>query len=231
MRKLGLLGGMSFESTLTYYRLINERVRQQRGGLHSAELVMYSVDFAQIAQLQKDGNWQQAGELLAQATLALKAAGADAVVLCTNTMHKVADAIAAHLPLLHIAQATGEAIQAQGLQRVALLGTAFTMEQSFYRDYLTEQFALTVLIPEADERAEIHRVIYDELCQGQLVETSRQRYLEICRALIARGAQGIILGCTEIALLIPPQSTELPVPLFDTTLLHAQGAADWALLG
>lgn len=229
MRKLGLLGGMSFESTLTYYRLINERVRQQLGGLHSAELLMYSVDFAHIAQLQKDGDWQQAGEVLAQATAALKAAGADAVVLCTNTMHKVAAAIATELPLLHIAQATGEAIQAQGLQRVALLGTAFTMEQSFYRDYLTTRFGLTVLVPEADERADIHRVIYEELCQGQLFAASRQRYLEICQSLVERGAQGIILGCTEIGLLIPPQHTDLPVPLFDTTLLHAHGAADWAL--
>lgn len=229
MRKLGLLGGMSFESTLTYYRLINERVRQQRGGLHSAELLLYSVDFAQIAQLQKDGDWQSAGEILAQATAALKAAGADAVLLCTNTMHKVADQIAAELPLLHIAQATGEAIQAQGLQQVALLGTAFTMEQAFYRDYLSDHFGLSVLIPEADERAEIHRVIYEELCQGQLLAPSRQRYLEICHSLVERGAQGIILGCTEIALLLPPATTKLSVPLFDTTLLHAQGAADWAL--
>lgn len=229
MRKLGLLGGMSFESTLTYYRLINERVRQQRGGLHSAELLLYSVDFAQIAQLQKNGDWQRAGEVLAQATAALKAAGADAVVLCTNTMHKVADAIATELPLLHIAQATGEAIQAKGLQQVALLGTAFTMEQAFYRDYLRDHFGLTVLIPEADERAEIHRVIYEELCQGQFLAPSRQRYLQICQSLISRGAQGIILGCTEIALLLPPATTELSVPLFDTTLLHAQGAADWAL--
>lgn len=229
MRTLGLLGGMSFESTLTYYRLINEQVRQRLGGLHSAELVLYSVDFAKIAALQQQGDWQQAGHLLAAATKALKAAGAEAIVLCTNTMHKVAADLAAELPLLHIADATGRAINALGLDRVALLGTAFTMEQPFYRQHLEQHFGVSVLIPNAEQRADIHRVIYDELCQGQLLPSSRERYEAICQQLIAQGAQGIILGCTEIALLLPPASSTLPVPLFDTTELHARGAADWAL--
>lgn len=229
MRRLGLLGGMSFESTLTYYRLINEQVRQRLGGLHSAELVLYSVDFATIAILQQQGDWQQAGQRLAAATKALKAAGAEAVVLCTNTMHQVANAIADELPVLHIAEATGQAIQAQGLQTVALLGTAFTMEQAFYRDYLASKFGLKVMIPSASQRQEVHQIIYTELCQGLFLPQSRQRYLDICEDLISQGAQGIILGCTEIALLLPPATTPLAVPLFDTTELHANHAALWAL--
>ena len=229
MKVIGLIGGMSWESTVPYYRLINAAVKQRLGGLHSAQLVLYSVDFHEVEQLQRAGNWEAAGALLAAAAHALAAAGADFLVLCTNTMHKVVPAIeaAVAIPLLHIADPTAAAIKQAGLSTVGLLGTRFTMEQAFYRDRLHERHGLQVLIPAPADRAIVHRVIYEELCLGKILPESRSEYRRIMAALIEQGAQGIILGCTEVSLLVgQPDSA---VPLFDTTRLHAQGAADWAL--
>ncbi|MEH6414652.1 aspartate/glutamate racemase family protein [Pseudomonas sp. CGJS7] len=225
MKTLGLLGGMSWESTLPYYRLINETVRERLGGLHSAKLLLYSVDFAEVERLQHAGDWDAAGALLGRAATSLRDGGAQVLVICTNTMHKVADAVeaASRLPLLHIADPTGAAIRAAGLQRVGLLGTRFTMEQEFYRQRLIERHGLEVLVPEASEREIVHRVIYEELCLGQIREESRQAYRRIIAGLVARGAQGVILGCTEIGLLIGPD--DVATPLFDTTALHARAAA------
>ncbi|RDZ26609.1 aspartate/glutamate racemase family protein [Lysobacter silvisoli] len=225
MKTLGLLGGMSWESTVPYYRLINQTVKERLGGLHSARLLLYSVDFAEIERLQHAGDWEQAGRVLGEAARGLRAGGAELLVICTNTMHKVADTVQAlsGLPLLHIADPTGEAILAAGLQRVALLGTRFTMEQDFYRQRLQERHGLEVLVPDADGRERVHRVIYDELCLGTVREESRREYQRIIAGLVARGAQGVILGCTEIGLLIGPQDVE--VPAFDTTALHARAAA------
>lgn len=229
MKTIGLIGGMSWESSVTYYRLINEGVKARLGGLHSARLILYSVDFDDIERLQREGNWFAAGELLAAAARALEAAGADVLVLCTNTMHKVAAAIeaAVAIPLLHVADPTGAAINRTALVTVGLLGTRFTMEQDFYRDRLSERHGLKVLVPPADEREIIHRVIYEELCLGKRVEESRVRYLRIIENLAARGAEAIILGCTEISLLVGQEDSV--VPLFDTTALHAYSAVDWAL--
>ncbi len=228
MKTLGLLGGMSFESTIPYYRLINQRVQQQLGGLHSARLLMYSVDFHDIEQLQRRGDWQQAGQLLADAASALQRAGADGLVLCTNTMHKVAAAIeqATPLPLLHIADATAQQIRSQGLQRIGLLGTRFTMEQDFYKARLAAQ-GIEVLIPDPSGRDLVHQVIYEELCLGQINAGSRLAYQRIIAGLVRSGAEGVILGCTEIGLLVQPE--DATVPLFDTTAIHARAAADWML--
>ncbi|WP_257388088.1 aspartate/glutamate racemase family protein [Tahibacter caeni] len=228
MKTLGLLAGMSWESTIPYYRHINERVRERLGGLHSARLVLYSVDFAEIEQLQMQGDWGEAGRRLAAAAAALRSAGAEAIVICTNTMHKVAPAIEAGcgLPLLHIADATAARIRAAGLARIGLLGTRFTMEQDFYRARL-ERHGLDVLVPDAGQRDLVHRVIYDELCRGVVREDSRERYRDVMADLVRRGADGIILGCTEIGLLVGDADTT--VPTFDTTRIHAQAAADWAL--
>jgi len=230
MRTLGLLGGMSWESTLPYYRIINERVRQRAGGLHSARLVLYSVDFAQIAALQKSGDWDASGAILTGAAQALERAGAQALVICTNTMHKVAPQIEAGcgLPLLHIGDTTARAIAAAGMRRVGLLATAFTMEQAFYRDRLAGH-GIEAFVPEAAARAEVHRIIYEELCLGTIREESRATYRAIMADLVARGAEGIVLGCTEIGLLVGPADTS--VPTFDTTRLHAEAAADWSLAG
>lgn len=229
MKTIGLIGGMSWESTVPYYRHINETVRARLGGLHSARAVLVSVDFHDIEQLQRAGDWDAAGRLLADAGRRLQAAGADCIVLCTNTMHKVAPAIeaACALPLLHIADPTAHAIRAAGLQRIGLLGTRFTMEQDFYRERLAQRHGLTVLVPEEDERATVHRIIYEELCVGIVSETSRAHYRRIIGGLAQRGAQGVILGCTEIGLLVGDEDTALP--LFDTTALHACSAVDWAL--
>jgi len=229
MKTLGLIGGMSWESTVPYYRTINQTVKEQLGGLHSARLLLYSVDFAQIEKLQHAGDWDAAGAVLADAARSLKAGGAQLLVICTNTMHKVADAVetASGLPLLHIADPTGEAIRAHGFTRIGLLGTRFTMEQDFYRQRLAERHGLEVLVPEADERDIVHRVIYDELCQGEIREESRAQYRRVMESLVARGAQGIILGCTEIGLLVG--EGDASVPLFDTAALHARAAALAAL--
>jgi len=228
MRTLGLLGGMSWESTLPYYRILNERVRDQLGGLHSAQLLMYSIDFAPMEDMQRRGDWDAAGELLAQAAARLARAGADAIVICTNTMHLVAPQVeaAAGVPLLHIADATAQRIRAAGLERVGLLGTRFTMEQPFYRERL-EQAGLQVLLPDAPARERVHAVIYDELCRGRIEAASRDAYRAIIADLVAQGAQAVILGCTEIGLLVGRE--DAAVPLFDTARIHAEAAADWAL--
>jgi len=229
MKTIGLIGGMSWESTLPYYRHINEAIKARLGGLHSARLVLYSVDFHEIEQLQRSGDWQRAGALLGEAAAALERAGAEFLVLCTNTMHKVADGIgqAVSIPLLHIGDPTAEAIRASGLQRVGLLGTRFTMEQPFYRERLESRHGIQVLVPDEADRQLVHRVIYEELCLGTVREESRQAYREVIARLVARGAQAVILGCTEIGLLVG--DADATVPLFDTTLLHARAAADQAL--
>ena len=220
---------MSWESTVPYYREINQTIKGRLGGLHSARLLLYSVDFADIEALQVSGQWDAAGAMLADVARSLERAGADALVLCTNTMHKVAADIqaAVRIPLLHIADPTAQAIQQAGLTTVGLLGTRFTMEQDFYRSRLEQTHGLTVLVPSPADRDLVHRVIYDELCLGTLNESSRQAYLQTIDDLKRQGAQAIILGCTEIGLLIQAQDCSLP--LFDTTALHARSAADWAL--
>ncbi|KAF1721378.1 aspartate/glutamate racemase family protein [Pseudoxanthomonas wuyuanensis] len=224
MKTIGMIGGMSWESTLPYYRLINQTIRDQLGGLHSARLVLYSVDFHDIEQLQRRGDWPLAGEAMAQAARALQAAGADFLILCTNTMHKVAESIeaAVPIPLLHIADATAAAIHQAGLSRVGLLGTRFTMEQDFYRQRMRAQ-GIDVLVPDAAGRDDVHRIIYEELCQGRILDSSRQRYRQVIASLVESGAEAVILGCTEITLLIG--ADDAPVPLFDTTALHARAAA------
>ncbi|EKY5002778.1 TPA: aspartate/glutamate racemase [Citrobacter amalonaticus] len=229
MKTIGLLGGMSWESTIPYYRLINEGIKQQLGGLHSASLLLHSVDFHEIEACQSRGEWDKAGDILAQAAIGLQQAGAEGIVLCTNTMHKVAEAIESRcsLPFLHIADATGRVISAQGMSRVALLGTRYTMEQDFYRGRLEQQFAIECLIPDADARATINRVIFDELCLGQFTEASRQYYVEVIEALAAQGAEGVIFGCTEIGLLVPVERS--PIPVFDTAAIHAADAVTFML--
>ncbi|WP_068830600.1 aspartate/glutamate racemase family protein [Pseudomonas sp. BMS12] len=229
MQTIGLIGGMSWESTLPYYRQINETVRERLGGLHSARLVLYSVDFHEIERLQHKGDWTAAGALLAEAAQALQRAGADFLVLATNTMHKVADAIdsAVEIPLLHIADPTASAIRAAGLQRIGFLGTRFTMEQPFYRERLEQLHGIEVLVPDAAQRELVHRVIYEELCLGRVLDESRQAYRQVIANLVERGAQAVILGCTEIGLLVGAEDAS--VPLFDTTVLHAQAAAERAL--
>jgi len=229
MKTLGLIGGMSWESTVPYYQQINQTVKEKLGGLHSAKIILYSVDFAEVEQFQASGQWQAAGAMLADIARKLEAAGAEALVICTNTMHKVADAVqaAVSIPLLHIADPTALAIQQAGLHKVGLLGTRFTMEQDFYRSRLENQHGLTVLTPPKPDRDLVHQIIYGELCLGEVKATSRQTYQRIIRDLQAQGAQAIILGCTEIAMLIQAQHCDLP--LFDTTALHARSAALWAL--
>ncbi|MFV3305478.1 aspartate/glutamate racemase family protein [Pseudomonas sp. NY15181] len=229
MKTIGLIGGMSWESTIPYYRQINQTIKERLGGLHSAKIVLYSVDFHEIERLQHTGDWDAAGALLADAARSLRAAGAEFLVLCTNTMHKVAPAIeaAVDIPLLHIADPTAEAIREAGVTRVGLLGTRFTMEQAFYKDRLQEKFDLQVLTPSDDERQVVHRIIYEELCLGMIRDESREAYRRIIASLVERGAQAVILGCTEISLLVGPQDAS--VPLFDTTAIHARRAAERAL--
>ncbi|MFF5125325.1 aspartate/glutamate racemase family protein [Streptomyces syringium] len=228
MRTIGLIGGMSWESTAEYYRILNERTRERLGGLHSARCLLHSVDFAEIEQLQVQGRWAEAGELLAAAARSLEAAGADLLLICTNTMHKVADSVeaAVSIPLLHLADATASAVRAAGLRRVGLLGTAFTMEQDFYRGRLAAG-GLDVRVPDAEGRALVHRVIYEELCLGIVRDASRAAYRQVVEDLVAEGAEGVILGCTEIELLIGPEDS--PVPVFPTARLHAEAAVDAAL--
>ncbi|WP_188940953.1 aspartate/glutamate racemase family protein [Nakamurella endophytica] len=227
-RLLGLIGGMSWESTAQYYRTANELVRDRLGGFHSARLVLTSVDFAEIEALQVSGDWDGAGPILAAEAARLEAAGAELLLLCTNTMHKVADRIeaAVSVPLLHLADTTAAAVRAAGLTTVGLLATAFTMEQSFYRDRLAAH-GLQVLVPEADDRAEVHRIIYDELCQGRFLPESRRTYQQVIDRLVAAGAQGVVLGCTEIELLIGAEDS--PVPVFATTRLHVEAGLAAAL--
>lgn len=228
MKLIGLLGGMSWESTAEYYRLANELVRERRGGLSSARVLLHSVDFAEIERLQVTGDWDAAGEVLAAAAAGLEAGGAELLVLCTNTMHKVAGAIeaATTIPFLHIGDVTARAVKAAGLERVGLLATAYTMEQDFLRDRLARH-GLTVLVPGPDDRAEVHRVIYEELVLGVIRDDSRAAYRAVINRLVAEGAQGIILGCTEIELLIGPSDSSVPV--FPTTRLHVEAAVEASL--
>lgn len=228
MKRIGLLGGMSWQSTAEYYRLLNELAAERLGGLHSAECVLFSVDFADIERLQMEGRWDEAGQVLAEAAGALERAGAQFLLLCTNTMHKVADQVQAgiHIPLLHLADATAQAVLAQNITRIGLLGTAFTMEQDFYRGRL-EQHGLKVLTPDAPGRELVHKVIYEELCLGIVREESREAYRQVIADLVAAGAEGVILGCTEIELLIGQE--DCPVPAFPTTRLHAEAAITFAL--
>ena len=228
MQTIGLIGGMSWESSAEYYRVLNELVRAEMGGLHSARCLLYSVDFAEIEELQTTGAWEEAGALLAAVAQSLEAAGAELLLLCTNTMHKVADAIesAVSIPLVHIADVVAEAVLAAGITRVGLLGTAFTMEQSFYRDRLATH-GLEVIVPSADDRMAVHRIIYEELCLGVIREDSRQAQQAIIDRLVALGAEGIVLGCTELELLI--RAGDVEVPVFPTTRLHAAAAVARAL--
>jgi aspartate racemase len=223
VRTIGLLGGMSWESTAEYYRLANETVRERLGGLHSARLVLHSVDFAEVAALQAAGQWDEAGQLLGQAAKGLEAAGAELVLICTNTMHLVAEQVqaAVSIPLLHIVDTTADAVRAAGLGRVGLLGTRFTMEEPFYRDRMARH-GVELVVPEEADRAEVHRVIFDELCVGVVREESREAYQAVIGRLVEAGAQGIVLGCTEIELLVGPGDS--PVPLFRTTRLHVEAA-------
>ena len=229
MKVIGLLGGMSWESTQSYYQAINQGIKARLGGLHSAELVLYSVDFEQIERLQHEGNWEATAEILSQAAQRVEAGGAQALLICTNTMHKVADDIAdaIKIPLLHIADATAEVLVADGVTTVGLLGTDFTMSQDFYKGRLTDNYGLNVLIPDAAERKVVHDVIYQELCLGEIKETSKAAYLDIIAGLHARGAQAVILGCTEIGLLVKQEDTS--VPLVDTTAIHTTSAVNFML--
>lgn len=229
MKTIGLIGGMSWESTTSYYKAINEGVKAQLGGLHSAKICLYSVDFHQIEQLQHQGRWDDIAEILSQAAQSVQAGGADFVLICTNTMHKVASVIeqAISIPILHIADATAMQLVNDGVTKVGLLGTRFTMEQDFYKQRLTEQFGIEVVIPDEPQRNLVHDVIYNELCQGIVSDKSRQEYLQIIASLAEQGAQAVILGCTEIALLVEQNHTS--VPLYDTTQIHAEAAVRHAL--
>jgi len=229
MKVIGLLGGMSWESSSIYYRIINQEVRKRLGGLHSAQIVLWSVDFARIAALQNEGNWQQAARELSQAAKRLKAAGAECLLICTNTMHKIAGELTADLsiPLLHVADCTAERAKSQGITRVGLLGTRYTMEQDFYRDRLSEH-GLTVTVPHSADRETVHRIIFQELCQGVVTEESRSHYRRIIRQMADdNGIEGVILGCTEISMLV--SESDSCVPLFDTTRIHAEAAVEFAL--
>ena len=229
MKTIGMIGGMSWESSIEYYRIINETVKEKLGGLRSAKSLMYSVDFAEIEALQHAGRWDEATQAMIEAAKHVEAGGADFVVICTNTMHKMADKVEAaiSIPLLHIADATAEAIKAKGLRKVGLLGTRFTMEEDFYHGRLVEKHGLEVLIPAADDREVVHRIIYDELVLGEIKSESREAYKRIIEKLIVTGAQGIILGCTEIGLLVKEEDSR--VPTFDTTTIHAVAAVEMAL--
>nr|WP_283949828.1 aspartate/glutamate racemase family protein [Limobrevibacterium gyesilva] len=226
---IGLLGGMSWESSAEYYRIINESVRDRLGGLSSARCLMWSFDFAEIEALQHAGRWDDATALMIEAAQRLERGGADFLLICTNTMHRMADQVQAaiRMPLLHIADPTAERLRAAGMRRVGLLGTAFTMEQDFYKGRLVERHGLEVLVPEEEDRATVHRVIYDELVQGRVEPASRQAYRQVIARLAERGAEAVILGCTEIMLLVQPEDSA--VPLYDTTAIHAEAAVELAL--
>ncbi|WP_017297902.1 aspartate/glutamate racemase family protein [Nodosilinea nodulosa] len=229
MKTIGLIGGMSWESSLEYYRILNQTTQARRGGLHSAKVILFSVDFADLAAMQHEGQWSDISAILVEAAQQLQMAGASMVLICTNTMHLVADDVEARIsvPLVHIADAVAEAIKAQGLGRVGLLGTRFTMEQDFYRQRLVENHGLEVIIPNDAGRAAVHQIIYDELCQGQFKPESRQTVLGICQELVEAGAEGVILGCTELELLVGDATAT--VPLFPTTRIHAEAAVALAL--
>lgn len=228
MKTIGLIGGMSWESTVTYYQMINETVKQTLGGLHSAQCILYSVDFAQIEECQAKGDWEKSADILISAAISLEKAGADFIVICTNTMHKVVPAIQEniHIPILHIAQATAQELKKCLIKKVGLLGTQYTMKQEFYKDVLIEE-GIDVLIPNEEDMKIINDVIYNELCLGEIRENSRKEYLRIIDDLKKTGAEAIILGCTEIGLLVKQENTE--IPLFDTAMIHAKNAALFAL--
>lgn len=229
MKTIGLLGGMSWESTLGYYRAINEGVKNALGGFHSAKIILYSVDFAPIEKLQNEGDWESMSEILSKAALCIQAAGADFLLICTNTMHKVAPQIekALQIPVLHIADATADALAGRDVKKVGLLGTAFTMEQDFYKGRLRRKHGLDVLVPPQEDRKIVHDVIYQELCLGKVIDESRVEFLRIIEDLAAKGAEAVILGCTEIGLLVKQSDTR--VRLYDTTAVHAQKAIEYAL--
>lgn len=229
MKTIGMLGGMSWESTVSYYKAINEGVKQALGGLHSAKIALYSVNFEEIEKLQRVGDWEQAGAILGEAAKSIQAGGADFLLICTNTMHKVLPQIEEKIdiPVLHIADATANKLIEDGILKVGLLGTAFTMEQDFYKRRISEKFGIEVIVPEHDEREVVHRVIYDELCQGQILSESREQYINVIDNLRRAGAEAVILGCTEIALLVEQQHTQ--VKLYDTTKIHAEEAVKLAL--
>lgn len=229
MKTIGMIGGMSWESTVSYYQAINQGIKAELGGLHSAKICLYSVDFAEIEALQHQGKWDETAVILSKAAQSVEAGGADCLLICTNTMHKVAPQIEAKItiPILHIADATAEQLLSDGVTKVGLLGTRFTMEQDFYKRRLVDKFGIEVLVPNEDDRDVIHTVIYSELCQGVVSAESRERYLEVVDRLSSQGAQAVILGCTEIALLINQQHTD--IPLYDTTKIHADYAVKWAI--
>jgi len=229
MKTIGMLGGMSWESTASYYKALNEGVKEALGGLHSAKIVMFSVDFEEIEKLQHQGNWQETARILSTAARAVEAGGADFLIICTNTMHKVASEIEKEIsiPLVHIADATAEKLVADGISCVGLLGTRFTMEEEFYKSRLTEKYGIEVLIPDSEDRDLIHEVIYQELCMGKIIDSSRSQYLKIIDTLHRQGAQAVILGCTEIALLV--QQDDTAITLYDTTQIHATQAVEYAL--
>ena len=229
MKTLGLIGGMSWESSVVYYDLINKKVRKELGGHHSCDSILLTVDFDEIVKLQHEGNWTKLDEMMAKAAQQLEKAGAELIVLCTNTMHLCTPAIkkAISIPFLHIAEATAMAIESQGLKKVALLGTKFTMEKDFYKDYIAKNFGIEVIIPNSEDRDEVHRIIYNELVQGEIKEESKEIYKNIIEKLEQEGAEGVILGCTEIPLLI--KADDVSIPIFDTTTIHAEKAVEWAL--
>ena len=229
MKTIGLIGGMSWESSIEYYRIVNEITREKLGGLHSARSLMASVDFAEVEILQHEDRWAEAAGMLIDVANNLENGGAEFIVLCTNTMHKVADEIQANvnIPFLHIADATAQRVKESGIQKIGLLGTRFTMEEEFYKGRLSQKYGLNVQIPNGQERRIVHRVIYDELVLGRIEQRSKAQYLDIIERLVNQGAEGIILGCTEIGLLIHPEDS--PVPLFDTTRIHAEAAVEYAL--
>lgn len=231
MKTIGLLGGMSWESTVSYYGAINEGIKNALGGLHSARIVLHSVDFDPVEKMQQAGDWDAAAKMLADAARGVQAAGADCLLICANTMHRVAPQVeaAVDIPLLHIADATAEALAREGIRKAGLLGTAFTMEQDFYRGRLADRHGLEVIVPDADDRAIVHRIIYEELCLGKIEAASKREYLRIIDGLTHRGAEAVILGCTEIALLVGPGDTA--ARLFDTAALHARRAVEFALQG
>ncbi len=229
MKTIGLIGGMSWQSSIEYYRIVNEEVEARLGGLHSAKSVMYSVDFAEVEALQHRGEWQQATRIMAQAACNVERGGADFFIICTNTMHKMAPAVqdAVGIPLLHIADATADQVKARGVRKVGLLGTRFTMEEDFYKGRLVQAHGLDVVTPDARGRDDVHRVIYEELCKGRVEQGSKRRYCEVVEELVGLGSEAVILGCTEIGLLLG--QADSPVPLFDTTRLHAVAAVEYAL--
>ena len=229
MKTIGLIGGMSWESSIEYYRIINETTKAKLGGLHSAKSVMYSVDFAEMEVLQHQDQWTEAAKMLIDAAKKLETCGADFIVLCTNTMHKVADDIQANIniPFLNIADATAQLVKNSGIQKIGLLGTRFTMEEEFYKGRLSQEYGLSVNIPNAQEREIVHRVIYEELVVGKILQNSKEQYIDIIQQMVKQGTEGIILGCTEIGLLIHQEDSQ--VPLFDTTRIHAEAAVEYAL--